>query len=213
MVKYLHFHGVILQISVTNRTWWIRIKWTAFICDIIHRSIFLSRQLWYKLIISVQLCSLFLANKLRKYCRWNCMLEVNWLLSMEPAQGLPTTYCVGVFLRAYVVHTSYLDPLHKDIRILRSLLYSIEQYLEIALCRSDFSEDWMLANTTARYSVYSSWCILVYKIKNGHFKYLPPSSVAPHPDIQHIFPAGKCSPKLGRQIGSIRPIWRDIISL
>lgn len=42
-------------------------------------------------------------------------------------------------------------------------------------------------------------------INNRPFK-IPPSTVAPHPDTQHIFPSGNCSPKLGRQIGSMWPI-------
>lgn len=44
------------------------------------------------------------------------------------------------------------------------------------------------------------------EIISRQFK-IPPSTVAPHPDTQHIFPAGKCSPKLGRQIGSMWPIY------
>lgn len=33
----------------------------------------------------------------------------------------------------------------------------------------------------------------------------PPSSVAPHPEIQHILPSSNSSPKFGRQIGSTKP--------
>ena len=33
----------------------------------------------------------------------------------------------------------------------------------------------------------------------------PSSSVAPHPEIQHMLPASKSSPWFGRQMGSINP--------
>lgn len=33
----------------------------------------------------------------------------------------------------------------------------------------------------------------------------PPSEVAPQPEIQHMVPSSKSSPKLGRQMGSTSP--------
>lgn len=38
----------------------------------------------------------------------------------------------------------------------------------------------------------------------------PSSSVAPHPEIQHIVPSSNSSPKFGRQMGATKPIQKNV---